>query len=213
TCPTTDNAHVGRDVTLVVGKGFDGEYLARELAYCAATVLMARAGMRGLACDAHLEPRCALARRDDLAAFPCGLRHEHILGVARLTFDNLARCWAADFLVGDKELSDGQSAARTEPRHLAESMKGEECAAFHVLDAWTVGDIAFDFEGQALDESNGVHGVEVRQDQNSAVGRPPTRMRDKVVTKTVAAGDAFEPGAGAVVGMRCVIDHVVYCLR
>src|SRR5262249_17478683 len=91
-------------------------------------------------------------------------------------------------------------------------MKGEECAAFHVVDAWTVGDIAFDFEGQALDESDGVHGVEVRQDQNSAVGRPPTRTRDKVVTKTVAAGDAFEPGADAVVGMLDVIDSVFCAL-
>src|SRR5262244_4029767 len=54
-----------------------------------------------------------------------------------------------------------------------------------------------------------MHGVEVRQHENGAVGRAPARARDEVVCKTGAAGDAFEPGAGPPVGALDVIHHAV----
>src|SRR5215472_8703185 len=88
-------------------------------------------------------------------------------------------------------------------------MEGEEGASLHVVDARTVSNIAFDFERQAFDKAHGMHGVEVRQHENGAVGRAPARARDEVVCKTGAAGDAFEPGAGPPVGALDVIHHAV----
>src|SRR5215472_16479172 len=88
-------------------------------------------------------------------------------------------------------------------------MEGEEGASLHVVDARTVSNIAFDFERQAFDEAQGMHGVEVRQHENGAIGRAPARARDEMVCKTVAARDAFEPSAGPPVGALDVIDHAV----
>src|SRR5262245_46303390 len=54
-----------------------------------------------------------------------------------------------------------------------------------------------------------MHGVEVRQHENSAVGRSPAGACDQVIAEPIAAGYALEPGAGALVGVLDMIDHAV----
>src|SRR5262245_16236844 len=88
-------------------------------------------------------------------------------------------------------------------------MECQKCATLHVVDAGTVGDIAFDFEGQTLDEADGMHGVEVRQYENASIRGAPRRACDEMVAKTVAARKAFETRAGAQVGALDIVNHTV----
>src|SRR5262249_29243288 len=139
----------------------------------------------------------------------CGLRHQHVLGVARLALNNLARGRAPDFLIGNEQLSDRQATAAAEPRHLAKGMESKEGASLHVVGSGTVGTAALALAGQAFDEAKRMHGVEVGEHENATVGATPARACDQMVCETVAAGNAFELGASACVGALNVVDHTV----
>ncbi len=56
---------------------------------------------------------------------------------------------------------------------LLERMKREISASLHVIDAGAEGAVAFDPERQSFDESEGMHGVEMTQDQDSGAVLSP----------------------------------------
>src|SRR6516164_8385964 len=88
-------------------------------------------------------------------------------------------------------------------------MKGKKCPALHVVDAGSVGDIALDLEGQAVDETHRMHRVEMRQYEDAAIAHTPARARDQVIAETVAARNTLEPGARTPIGLLHVVDHAV----
>src|SRR5262249_31733176 len=87
--------------------------------------------------------------------------------------------------------------------------KRKESPALHVIDAGTVGNIAGDAKGQALDEAQGMHRVEMGEHENAWVGAAPARARDQMVAKAVAPGNALYPSAARAIGALDVIDHAV----
>ena len=138
-----------------------------EFADGAATILGTRSGVGGHAFDENLETRDALAPGDDFPAVSGRLGDQHIFCLASLRLDQRARCRAADLLIRDVELGYAERRACRIGANLAERVIGEIGAALHVVDAGAEGAVALDPERQPLDESQGMHGIEMAQHQDS----------------------------------------------
>ncbi|MEY9135549.1 hypothetical protein ABIE79_007016 [Bradyrhizobium diazoefficiens] len=74
----------------------------------------------------------------------------------------------------------------------AKRVMGDVGAALHVVDAGTERAVAFDLERQALDESQGMNGIEVAQHQDAGPVLAPGRACQQMIAAAVDAGDALE---------------------
>ena len=129
--------------------------------------------MRGHALDEDLEARDALASGDDFSAVAGGFGHQHIFCPAPLYLNQRTRSRAADFFIGNVELGDAERRPCTISTNLAKRMVSEIGAALHVIDAGAEGAVALDLERQPLDESQGMHGIEMAQHQDARRVLPP----------------------------------------
>src|SRR5882724_10830280 len=167
--------------------------------------------MRRAAGHLDVEACRAFARCDDLAALARRLGDEHVAGAFGLALDDIARSLAADLLVGDEEMADGERRRAGGRDEMAQRRKGNEGAALHVVDAGTKGDVALDLEGQWSGErAYRMHGVEMAEHEDAGlVFATPGRGHHEMVAIAVAAMHPFDDGLRrSGIGLD-LVDHAV----
>ncbi len=205
----SDLADIDGDAAGVVGHSLDGDDLVCHLLDGRTPVLVPHARMRRPALAFQDEAADALARGDDLAAVARRLGDQHVFVLLRFSLDARARGIRPDLLVGHEHQGQLQFGLLVQADQVAPGVVRHVGAALHVVDAGAEDAVALAPHLQRLlDHADGVHRIEMREDQDAGL-LAPVALGDQHVALAVGAGHALDAGPQAAhVGLGAV-DHAV----
>lgn len=96
------------------------------------------------------------------------LKNKNGLAFAGFPFDDLARCGAADFLIGSPEEDNFMARRNFQSAESVRGSKGDDMPALHVERAGAPGAAAGDAKRHFSERPDGINGVEMSQDEKLA---------------------------------------------